>query len=291
MELIYKIKKPESIVNFLHENNVPLKIIEMEDGKHKVFVNHNLKLLKDTVKKGDHLHIFILNEDRDSLVVPEKMDLDIVYEDEYILVVNKPANMQIMVTKAHPQGTLANGLQQYYVDNNILSQIHFVNRLDKESSGLMIIAKNRFIKFLLSSKTEGEIQREYYCIIDGILDLKRSCIDLPIGRQENTIKREVQMSGEECSTSYQVVKEFGHYSLVKIISETGKAHQIRVHFSHFSYPVVGDDLYNSNRYKVDQMLLFSYKVSFQHPINDTLVDLTLDIPEPFQKFMKENGAK
>jgi len=291
MELVYKIKKPESIVSFLHESNVPIKIIEMEDGKHKVFVNHNLKTLKDTVKKGEHLHVFVQDEERDGLVAPEKMDLNIAYEDEYLLVINKPANIQIMVTKAHPKGTLANGLQQYFIENNIFSQIHFVNRLDKESSGLMIIAKNRFIKFLLSDKTEGEITREYYCVIDGIIDAKRNCIDLPIGRHENSVKREVQMTGEECSTSYQVIKEFSHYSLVKILSETGRAHQIRVHFSHFSYPIVGDEIYNNNQYKVDQMLLYSYRVSFQHPILDTLVDVSLELPETFQKFLKENGAK
>lgn len=290
MELIYRIKKPETIQRFLHESNVPFKIIESVDGKHKIFINQTQKTLKDTIKKGEHLHVFINDEDLDSRIKPEKRTLEVAYEDDYLLVVNKPANQQIMVTKAHLTGTLANQIQQYYKDNNILSGIHFINRLDKESSGLILLAKNRFIKYLLSGKSDTDITREYYAIIDGILDVKRNCIELPIGKIENSIKREVQISGEECSTTYLVMKEFRHFSLVKVLSETGRSHQIRVHFSHFSFPIVGDDLYNKSRYSVNQMLLFSSKLKFIHPILDQEVDLELELPAAFTKFMKENGA-
>jgi len=290
LELIYRIKKPEAIQRFLKESNVPFKIISVLDGKHQIFVNQTLKSLKDTVKKGEHLHVFINDEEYDAKIRPEKMELEIAYEDDYIIIVNKPADQQIMVTKAHLMGTLANGIQAYYREKGIKSEIHFVNRLDKESSGLIMLAKSRFIKYLLSGKSETDIVREYYAIIDGILDVKKNCIELPIGRIENSIKREVQMHGEECSTTYQVIKEFKRYSLVKVLSETGRTHQIRVHFSHFSFPIVGDELYNKSRYSIHQMLLFSYKIKMMHPILDQEIDVELELPESFKKFMKENGA-
>ncbi len=283
MELVYKIRKPETILRFIRENNIPMKIIELENDKPKIYVSTNHKSLKDSVKKGENLHIFIQDEAYDTKIAPEEGELDIAYEDDYVLIVNKPADLQIMVTKAHPLGTLANYIQAYYQKNKIHSQIHFVNRLDKESSGLILLAKNRFIKFLLSEKTDGTIKREYYAILDGILDSKKNCIDLPIGKVENSYLREVQMNGEECSTYYQVIKEFNQFTLIKILSETGRTHQIRVHFSHFYCPIVGDDLYNSKKYNITQLLLFSYKISFTHPITDELIDISLELP----KVMKE----
>ncbi|MGD9910074.1 MAG: RluA family pseudouridine synthase [Candidatus Izemoplasmatales bacterium] len=278
MELIYKIKKPETILRFLKEQSVPAKIIEMEDQKPKIFVGQVQKLFKDTVKKGDHLHVFIQDEEYDTTIAPENGELNVVFEDDYILVVNKPAEMQIMVTKAHPKGTLANIIQQYYMDNNIKSQIHFVNRLDKESSGLILLAKNRFIKYLLSDRTPGSITREYTALIDGVLDAKKNCINLPIGRVENSFKREVVMNGEECETFYQVIKESNQFSLVRILSETGKTHQIRVHFAHFYTPIVGDEIYNAKKYNVSELMLFSHRIAFTHPITDEELDIRLDLP-------------
>ncbi|MBU1144255.1 MAG: RluA family pseudouridine synthase [Firmicutes bacterium] len=290
MELIYKIKKPETITRFMHENNIPLKLVQIENGISQIMINHDLKTKNDTIKKGDTLRIMILDEQIDKTIVKQNIPLNILYEDEYVLIVNKPADMQIMVSKAHPEGTLANGINYYYEKNKINSKIYLVNRLDKETSGLVMIAKNRFIKFLFSEKTDSTINREYYAILDGILDAKKNCIDLPINRVDGSIKREVVLNGEDCVTNYQVIKEFKGYSLVKVLIETGKTHQIRVHFSHFSYPIVGDDLYNQKRYQVEQMLLFSYKISFHHPIKDQLVEVELDLPESFTHFMKKNGA-
>lgn len=291
MELIYKVKKPETITRFLQENNVPAKVIEMNKGKPHILVNQAEKSFKDTVKKGDHLHVFIQDETPEEDIQPQTIELDIRYEDEYLLIVNKPAEMQIMTSKAHPTGTLANAIAGYFQSKAIFSQIHYVNRLDKETSGLMIIAKNRFVKFLLSDKTEGDITKEYLCILDGLLDVKRSCIDLPIGRIENSAKREVQFGGEDCQTNYAVQREFLQYSLVKVLSESGRVHQIRVHFAHFNYPIIGDAIYSKKQHKVNTMMLYSSRVSFHHPIKDTEVDVTLEYPKEFKQFLFEHGVR
>ncbi len=290
MDLLYRAKKPETIKRFMFENNVPLKLVEIENNKMMLYVNNDQKTKEDTIKKGDTLKIRIPDEKLDTSVEKEDIPLDIRYEDEYFLIVNKPADMQVMISKAHPKGTLANSLNFYYEANEINSQIHFINRLDKETSGLVLIAKNRFLKFLFSDKTENNIVKEYYAIMDGILDNKKFCIDLPINRVEGSVLREVTMHGDDCRTVYQVEKEFKKYSLVKILSETGKTHQIRVHFSYFNFPIVGDEIYNKNRYPVKRLLLYCHKIAFMHPLKDQMVEVTLPYPQEFVDFMKRQGA-
>ena len=143
MELVYRPKKPEAIKRFMLENNIPLKLVVVSGGKQLIYVNNEQKTKDDTIKKGDTLKIVIPDEKFDTTIKPEAIALDIRYEDEYFLIVNKPADMQVMVSKAHPTGTLANALNHYYQQQGIPSQIHFINRLDKETSGLMLVAKNR----------------------------------------------------------------------------------------------------------------------------------------------------
>ena len=290
MDLIYRAKKPETIKRFLYENNVPLKLIEVVKGKLQLFINNELKLKEDSIKKGEYLRVVIPDEKLDESVKKEDITLDIRYEDEYFLIVNKPADMQIMISKAHPGGTLANAINHYYETNGIHSQIHFINRLDKETSGLVLVAKNRFLKFLFSDRTENQITKEYYAILDGILDNKRSCIDLPISRIEGSVIREVSQKGEECRTTYAVEKEFGHFSLVRILSETGRTHQIRVHFSFFNYPIVGDEIYNKSRYQVKNLLLCCNKIAFMHPLKEQMVEVQLPLPQAFTDFMSKQGA-
>lgn len=285
MELIYRIKKPETIARFLHENNIPTKIIEVLNQKLHITVNQELKSKADTIRKGDTLHIFIQDEGIDQNIKPEKASLDIVYEDDYFLVVNKPENMQVMTSKAHPEETLANRIQAYYIEKEIHNNLYFVNRVDKESAGLVFVAKHRFLKYLMSEKFQDSIERQFYAILDGKLEVKKNCIDLPISRVEGSIKREVVFDGEECKTSYEVLKENQSYSLVKIQLLSDKTHQIRVHFSYLYYPVVGDEIYNSKTYSTNQLMLFSSKIAFHHPILDQKITVELPIPAFMTKFM------
>ncbi len=291
MELAYKIKKPASIKDFLHENNVPLRLISLLNGKQLIVVNSETRTYKDSVKKGDTLRITIPDEEIDESIVKEDIPLDIVYEDEYLLIINKPHNMPVMVTKSHMSGTLMNALSFYYAKNDIRSKIHLVNRLDKETIGLMVIAKNRFIKFLLSEDLKSKIERQYYAIVEGILDAKEGTIDLPIGKtDEMSMKREVTMDGEDAITDFEVSKEFGMKSLLRIKLETGKTHQIRVHFAHFGHAVVGDPLYNPKFRPGEELLLFSYRLAMKHPITGKDLEYVLDMPEEFKKYMAKFGG-
>ncbi|XMB72383.1 RluA family pseudouridine synthase [Mycoplasmatota bacterium WC30] len=286
MELIYRVKKPETIHRFMTENNVPVTILELEENKYKIYVNGKRKARKDTVKKNEKIHFFIKDENRDEKVKPENINLDIVFEDPYLLIINKPSDMQMMISKSRPTGTLANGINYYYQENNINAKIHFVTKLDKEASGLIVIAKHKFIRYLLSDKNDNSITYHLKAILEGKLELNESSIPLPIARIEGSIKREVSETGDECLTNYRVDDEFGDYSIVDIWIQNKRAHQIRVHFSFFFCPIVGDKIYGENN--LDQpLMLYCHKIDFVHPITEDKVRYELIEPTFFKKFISD----
>ncbi len=288
MELTFKIKKPEAIKDFLHTNNIPLKLIVVENNLQKIVVNSEPKTRNDTVRKGDTLRVWIPDEEYDEAITPEAFNLSIVYEDEYVLIVDKPHGMPLMVTKNNESHTLANALVHYFQTHQIQSKIHLVNRLDIDASGLVLVAKNRFIKFLLS---ELPIKREYYAIIDGIVPNKTLSIDLPIGKaSEESPKREVTPDGEDAVTEFTVIKEFKVQSLVKITNETGKTHQIRVHFAHFGFPLVGDHIYNAKAKSTEHLLLYMNHIAFKHPITGKDIDVVMPIPDDLNQYLASKGA-
>lgn len=268
----------------MQENNIPVKIMELEDNKPKIYVNGKLKSRKDTVKKNEKIHFFVKDEGRDQKIKPEDLGLNVVYEDPYLMIINKPENMQMMISKAHMTGTLANGINYYFEANDIDARINYITRLDKESSGLVLVAKHKFIKYLLSNQRDQAITYYMKAIVQGKLELKESMIPLPIARMEGSIKREISEVGDECATNYRVLKEFGDYSLVEIWAKNKLAHQIRVHFSFFFCPIIGDKVYGGAADK--NLMLYSYKIDFIHPITEEEVQFELREPEYFRKFME-----
>jgi 23S rRNA pseudouridine1911/1915/1917 synthase len=286
MELIYRVKKPETIKRFMTENNIPTSILQKDEKNYKIFVNNEIKSRKDTVRKGDKIHFLLEEEGLNKNVKPEEYDLEIVYEDDYLLVINKPENMLMTVSKSHPLHTLANYIVGYYQKTNVNNLIHYVNRIDRESSGLVVVAKHRFVKFLLSEKVDNQIKFSYKAIVEGLLDAKDFEISLPIKKKDKSFIREVvEEGGEDCTTKYHVEKEFKNYSLLDL-SVIGKVpHQIRVHLAFFNKPIVGDKLYNKVEHKVP-LMLFCYKTNFVHPITEETVDIKLDLPKIFLDFIK-----
>jgi|AntAceMinimDraft_18_1070375.scaffolds.fasta_scaffold00117_2 23S rRNA pseudouridine1911/1915/1917 synthase len=283
MELIYRVKKPETISRFMHENNIPPKILEIEDNKQKITVNNKMKAKKNTIKKGEKIHFFIKDEVRDPRIQSEDVNLEIVYEDPYLLIVNKPNNVQMMISKSHPHGTLANAVNNYYEKNDINAKIHYVTKLDREASGLIVIAKHKFIKYLLSN--ENSITYYMKVILNGVLELKESYIPLPISRVEGSILREVAEKGDECTTNYKVLDEFNNHSLVEVWIKDKLAHQIRVHFSYFFAPVVGDKLYSDET--DEELMMYCYKLNFKNPITEEGIRLELIEPKHFKEFLKK----
>ena len=241
------------------------------------------------VKEGDTIKVE-LPEPKKLEIIPENIPLDIVYEDKDLAVINKPQGMVVHPAPGNYSSTLVNALL-YHMDS--LSSINgiirpgIVHRLDKDTSGLLLIAKNDFIHRELSNQLkERDIHREYIAIVHGILHNDSGRIDAPIGRDPRNRKKMTVISknSKEAITNYWVLDRFSKYTFAKVRLETGRTHQIRVHFSYINHPIVGDPLYSSgkNEFNLDKQLLHARKIGFVHPRTKEHMEVECDIPEPFK---------
>lgn len=224
--------------------------------------NHTL------VNKGDELIVKFNEELNDDFQV-NPLKLDILYEDEYLLIVNKPQGLSSQPSRKHQFDNLISVIKNYYLQKNITTNIHLVNRLDYSTTGIVVVAKIGFLHYEMS---KIEIIKEYLCIVHGIMEEKAGTIRLPIKRiEEYNIRRCVSEDGQMSVTHYQVLQEFNNQSLLRIRLETGRTHQIRVHMSYLNHPLVGDDLYG---FGGDELKLHCFHIQFNHPITHEVIDIT-----------------
>lgn len=241
------------------------------------WVHMNRKL-----QAGEILTVNISEDDSSEKIPPVKMDLDIVYEDEDIIVINKPAGLPIHPSLNHYEDSLANGLAYYYEAQNKPFIFRCANRLDKNTSGLTVIAKHLVSGNILSTMVKNrEFHREYYAIVRGHLDEPEGTIDAPIGRVDDSIiTRQVDFeNGERAITHYKVIDEKKGHSLISIHLETGRTHQIRVHFKYIGHPLIGDHLYNPDFEYMTRQALHSHKISFIHPITKKAMEFIAPLPD------------
>lgn len=218
-----------------------------------------------------------------------KMDIDIVYEDEYLMVINKDSGVVVHPGAGNSNDTLVNGLLYY---NKTLSKGEefrpgIVHRLDKDTSGLMIVAKDDKAHELLADDFKNKrIHREYIALLDGVFPQKKAIIDAPIGRSKQYFdKMEVCKDGKKAITNLEVIKKYKDYTLVKLVLETGRTHQIRVHLAYIGYPVHNDPVY-SNKVCTDfGQFLHSAYLKFKHPITGEVLEFNSRLPEEFQTFI------
>ena len=218
------------------------------------------------LKKGDLLEIDYsenLNEDFKVNDIP----LDVLYEDEHILIVNKKQDLAIQPSKRHQEDNLISSIKKYYLDHNIDSNIHIVTRLDFSTSGIVLIAKNGYIHHLLN---DINYDKKYLCLVHNRFDLLEGCFSDPIRRVEDiNIKRWVFPDGKQALTKYKVLGN-GDISLVEATLLTGRTHQIRVHFAYHNHPLVGDKLYGLGDGKLK---LHCYYLGFLHPITNKRIEI------------------
>ncbi|TQS75799.1 RluA family pseudouridine synthase [Ornithinibacillus gellani] len=242
-----------------------LKAVIYEGGSIKV--NGQERTLAYRLMTADNLLVDFPPERIGSHMQPENMNLDILYEDDAVIVLNKPAGRASIPSLHHPTGTIANGLLQYYDETGITSTVHIVTRLDRDTSGLMLIAKNRYSHSILSSSQRaGEVERDYMAIAEGIVHPEFGTIDAPIGRKpDSIIERVVDPDGQPAVTHYQNKRKTATHTLLHIRLETGRTHQIRVHLAHIGYPLAGDDLYGGSLDIIKRHALHCAAIRFIHP--------------------------
>ena len=237
MKLEYLINKNDnyktinSVLNseFSLSNRLRTKLIK----NNCIFINGSICDTRSTVKFNDIITINFDYEEDNSNIVPTKMNLDICYEDEWFLIVNKPAGIAVHPSILHYEDSLCNGVRNYYDTIGLKKKIRPINRLDRNTTGLVIFAKCEYIQeCLITQMKNNKFKKEYLALASGKFDKKNGTIDLPIARKENSIiERCISSNGQKSITHYKVLKEFENYSLVKCTLETGRTHQIRFHMS------------------------------------------------------------
>ncbi len=218
-------------------------------------------------------------------VIPVNLPLSIIYEDDYLLIVDKPSGMLTHPLTFEAEQTLANAVMYHYNKTGQNCGCHPLYRLDRNTSGIVIFAKVPQLQYQLANHHD-KLQRFYYALVAGKFDTKQAAVDAPIGRQEHSIiLHKVCAEGKHALTHYRVVKEFSTYSLLELWLETGRTHQIRVHMAYINHPLLGDDLYGGHRCLIDRHALHAYKVKFTHPFTGENLIFESKLPPDMQSLI------
>lgn len=256
-------------------------LTEIKRMPQSILVNGIHYYMRQTLAAGDHLQVCICETESSEKIPPVKLPLNIVYEDEDILVINKPAGMPIHPSMKNYYNSLANALAWYYQDQGKPFIFRCSNRLDRDTSGLTVISKHLVSASIMADMTKKRlVHREYLAIVKGDLTPPAGTITAPLSRKEGSIiERTVDFDhGEEAITHYKLVKKENRHSLVSLQLETGRTHQIRIHMKYLGYPLIGDYLYNPDMEHITRQALHSYHMEFPHPITGQKMTFTAPLP-------------
>ena len=261
-------------------------------------VKVNGEFVKSNYKAQNGDVVTILKKEEEQVTIqPENIPLDIVYEDDVLIVVNKPSGMVVHPSKGHYSGTLVNALLYHSnsLSDSTSEEIYrpgLVHRIDKDTSGLLVIAKNNDVHQKLAQQiAENKMNREYIAIVDGHFAHETGVIDAPLSRhQTNRLKRVVEKGGKHAVTHFEVLDSFADYSLVSCRLETGRTHQIRAHMEFIKHPIVNDLLYHPKGKNASEFgqYLHARTLSFTHPVSGEVLNFQVEPPKEFDDFIRVN---
>ncbi len=278
----------KTVLTFLKAQGFSSRIIkDIKYNPHGILIRNKKVTVQKTLKKGDKLTVYIREKEGESAVARD-IPIDIIYEDRDVIVVNKPPFMATHPSQNNYDTTLANALTHHFLKNGDDCAVRSVNRLDKNTSGIILVAKNALSAGILSNDLKNnKIHREYLAVIEGCPKQKEGVIDAPIARADGSaIKRCVDFEkGEHAITHYEILKE-GEFSLARLWLETGRTHQIRVHMSHIGHAVVGDFLYGTEFLGgINRHALHSVNIKFTHPVTKEQLYFEAPIPEDMENLL------
>ena len=257
-----------------------------------ILVNGNIKKLSYSLKLNDIVEINIKTDDNEEEedILAENIDLDILYEDEYLLVVNKPCNMSVHCSPSERHGTLVNALLYHIKDFNFVgdkSRAGIIHRLDKDTSGIMIVGKNADIVSAIQEQFKNRtIKKIYHAIVIGVLRENFYEINLPIGRHSVYRKKmTVREAGKKALSYIKVLNRFKKHTLIEVNIKTGRTHQIRVHCSYKGFPVAGDKIYSKSYSNYSNLMLIAKQIEFTHPISGEIMKFEVDYTDYFRDFL------
>lgn len=253
----------------------------------KIYLNGKNASVNQNISKNDLVECYLDYDEDNSNIIPTEMPINIVYEDDAFLILNKPAGIPVHPSMDHYTDSLSNGIAFYFSKICLKKKIRPVNRIDKDTSGIVIFAKNEYIQeCLIRQMKSKQFVKKYIAVVNGNLDNSVGTINAPIARKEGSIiERCVNSNGDNAITHYKVLKRTANYDIVECILETGRTHQIRVHFAHIDHSLLGDTLYGTHSDLIKRQALHSYEVNFIHPITKQNVKYIADIPEDLKNLL------
>ena len=286
--IVNKLTKYQTVKQVLKEEFLlsDRLIIKLKKSK-QIYLNNNSVFINQTVKLNDKIEINLDFEETSDNIFPTKMNLDILYEDEGLLILNKPPFMPIHPSMDHYEDSLSNGVKYYFNSIRLKRKIRPVNRLDKNTSGIVIFAKNEYIQECLIKQMKSNVfEKEYIALVHGCLNKKEQIISSPIARKDGSIiERCVSPEGDTATTEVKLINTFNGYSLIKCKLKTGRTHQIRVHLSYIDHPILGDDLYGTKSNLINRQALHAYKIKFIHPITKKEIEIISQITKDIEKLI------
>lgn len=290
MELYYTVTESDDSIKQVLKNkfNMSERFILKLKNHQCIFVNDFPVPINFKINSGDNLVIkenFV--EDSSNIVSNSEINLDILFEDDYFLIVDKPAGIAVHPSILHYSDSLCNGVKYYFEKIGLKKKIRPINRLDKDTSGIVIFAKNEYIQeCLVRQMSSNTFKKKYIAILLGILEKDFGTITAPIARKDDSIiERCIDENGEKAISHFKVIKRFDNLTQVEYTLETGRTHQLRVHSSFIGHPILGDSLYGKKSNLISRQALHAYEISFVHPITKREVIIFSRLPLDMQKIL------
>lgn len=270
----------------LDKLNFSVRSLSKMKREKTVLVNGEFKKPSAKVINGDLIEVKI--EEDIANFEPQDLKLDVIYDDFDIIMVNKPPFMVVHPTKSHHDKTIANGVTHYILNNNEKVKIRFVNRLDMNTSGLVIVAKNAYAHHILShAMSEDKVEKKYITVVKGIVENDEGSINEPIYRPtEDSIKRVVDKNGQPSVTHYRVIERLKDATVLEVTLETGRTHQIRVHMNYIGHGIIGDELYGyEDTSLINRQALHAYSLTFEQPRTKEKLEFKANLPKDIEELI------
>lgn len=290
MELTYVVKSSDDSIKQILKNEFNMSdrfILKLKNHK-SIFVNGVSVFINFEIHDGDVLKIIENFEEDSSNIIPNNdIVLKILYEDDFLLIVDKPAGLPVHPSMAHYEDSLSNGVKAYFERIGLKKKIRPVNRLDRDTSGVVIFAKNEYVQECLVKQMKSHVfKKKYLAVLNGVVEDDCGTITAPIARKaESIIEREVRNDGDVAISHFRVLQRFSDMTVVEFLLETGRTHQLRVHSKYIGHPIVGDSLYGAECDLIERQVLHACAVSFVHPIGGQNVVVTAEVPEDIRRLI------
>lgn len=293
MKLTYIVTDSDESIKQILKNkfNMSDRFILKLKSSNSIYINDVSVFINYKIQVNDILTIIENSKEDSSNIVPNSnIKLNILYEDDFLLIVDKPSNLPVHPSILHYEDSLSNAVKYHFDKIDLYKKIRPVNRLDKDTSGIVIFAKNEYIQeCLVKQMKQNVFKKKYLAVLSGILEKDYGTISAPIARKNDSIiEREIREDGDLAISHFKVLERFNNMTLVEYTLETGRTHQLRVHSKYIGHPIVGDSLYGSENSLISRQALHAYEVSFVHPINKEKMLIHSNLPDDIKKLVNAN---